>query len=79
MKTKEMIGYLLRFDPETEVSVMVVNPPGRIKHAVEGVICITDCERPFFGIEVGGGIPFSQEEVRAAEEDEAYEEDFRRG
>ena len=55
MKTKEMIGYLLRFDPETEVSVMVVNPPGRIKHAVEGVICITDCERPFFGIEVGGG------------------------
>lgn len=70
MKTKEMIEYLQKFDPETEVCIMVVNPPERLKHEIKGLICITDAGRPFIGVEVGGGIPFDQEEVKAAEEDE---------
>ncbi len=55
MKTKEMIEYLQKFDPETEVCIMVVNPPERLKHKIEGLICITDAGRPFIGVEVGGG------------------------
>lgn len=70
MKTKEMIEYLQKFDPETEVCIMVVNPPERLKHKIEGLICITDAGRPFIGVEVGGGIPFDEAMTKAAEEDE---------
>ena len=55
MKTKEMIEYLQKFDPETEVCIMVVNPPDRIRHEVQNLIMVTDAGRPFIGVEVGGG------------------------
>ena len=70
MKTKELIEYLQRFDPETDTCFLVINPPGRVRHEVEGTICITDAGRSIIGLEVGGGIPFTREEVEAAEEDE---------
>ena len=55
MKTKEMIEYLQKFDPETEVCIMVVNPPDRIRHEVQNLFMVTDAGRPFIGVEVGGG------------------------
>ena len=59
MKTKEMIEYLQKFDPETEVCIMVVNPPEWIRHEVQSLFMVTDAGRPFIGVEVGGGgVPF---------------------
>lgn len=55
MKTKELIEYLQTFDPETEVIIAVVNPPDRIRHEVQKLICVTDAGKPFIGVEVGGG------------------------
>ena len=55
MKVNEMIAYLQRFDGEQEICLMVLNPPERIRHEVEKLICITDAGRPFIGVEVGGG------------------------
>lgn len=71
MKTKDMIEYLQTFNPETEVIVVVVNPPERIRYEVQKMICVTDAGKPFIGVEVGGGgIAFDREMTRAAEEDE---------
>ena len=70
MKTKEMIEYLQKFDPETEVCIMVVNPPEWIRHEVQSLFMVTDAGRPFIGVEVGGGIPFDEAMTKAAEEDE---------
>lgn len=55
MKTKDMIEYLQTFNPETEVIVVVVNPPERIRYEVQKMICVTDAGKPFIGVEVGGG------------------------
>ena len=70
MKIKDMIEYLQTFNPETEVIVVVVNPPERIRYEVQKMICVTDAGKPFIGVEVGGGIAFDREMTRAAEEDE---------
>ena len=71
MTTKEMIEYLQRFDPETDISYIALNPPARLRHEVNGIICITDMERPAIALEIGGAIPFDEEETAAAEECEA--------
>ena len=70
MKVKELTDYLNGFDGETEVCILVINPPDRIRHEVQQLVLITDAGRPFIGVEVGGGIPFDKEMTKAAEEDE---------
>lgn len=58
MKTKDMIEYLQTFDPETEIAMVVANPPDRIRYEVQKLICVTDAGKPFIGVEVGGGDRF---------------------
>lgn len=70
MKAKELINYLQTFEPDAKIGIMVANPPGRMRHIVDGFYCLTDAGIPLFGIEVGDGIPFDKEEKKAAEEDE---------
>ena len=36
MKTKELIQYLQEFDPETEMSILAVDPHRRLKFPVGG-------------------------------------------
>ena len=70
MKAKELIDYLQTFDPDAEIGIVVANPPGRMRHIVDGFFCFTDAGFPALYIEVGDGIPFSEEEKKAAEADE---------
>lgn len=70
MNTREMIKYLKGFDPDSDISVIVANPPERLRHQVKGFFCITDYKAPAFCLEIGGGIPFDEEMIKAAEEEE---------
>lgn len=71
MTTKEMIKYLQRFDPETDIYYMALNPPARLRHEVNRIVCITDMERPVIALEIGGAMPLDEEETAAAEDCEA--------
>ena len=70
MNAKELIDYLQEFEPDAEMGIMVANPPGRMRYKVDGFFCPTDAGIPVLCIEVGGGIPFDEEEKKAAEADE---------
>lgn len=70
MNTKELIEYLQGFEADAEISFLVVNPPGRLHHEVAGAFYFVSEDRPVIGIEVGDGIPFNEEEKKAAEADE---------
>jgi len=73
MKTRELIEYLSRFDPETDTAFLVLNPPARIIFQLEAVVALTDGDKPVIGLEIGDGEPFDDAMVKAAEEDEANE------
>ena len=70
MKAKELINYLQEFEPDAEIGILVASPPRRIWHKVDGFFCLTDAGIPVLCIEVGDGIPFDEEEKKAAEADE---------
>lgn len=70
MKSKELINYLQTFEPDAKIGIMVANPPGRMRHKVDGFFCLTDAGFPVLCIEVGDGIPFDEEEKKTAEADE---------
>lgn len=74
MKTKELIEYLEGFDKESVPVILAINPKQRIKYRLQGTILITDQEQPVIGLELGAAVPFDEEEVRAAEENEAEAE-----
>lgn len=74
MKTKELIKYLEGLDKESVPVILAINPEQRIKYRLKGTILITDMEQPVIGIELGAAVPFDEEEVRAAEEDEVEAE-----
>ena len=71
MKTKELIQYLQEFDPETEMSILAVDPPRRLRFPVGGGMIITDQGFPVICIELDGEEPFDEEKTAAAEADEA--------
>lgn len=58
MNVRELKGYLGGFQEDSEISIIVVNPKGRVHHDVEKIICITDAGYPILGFEVGG-VPLS--------------------
>ena len=70
MKAKELINYLQTFEPDAKIGIMVTNPTGRMRHKVDGFYCLTDAGFPVLCIEVGDGIPFDDDEKKAAEADE---------
>lgn len=70
MTVKQLIEYLGQFDGESAPVILAVNPEKRVKYTVHGTILITDKKVPVIGLELGGTVPFDQEEVQAAEQDE---------
>ena len=69
MNVKELTQYLQMFDPEAELGTMVVGRHNGMMYPVERLICITDLESPFFGIEVGEAEPLVDRLREAAEAD----------
>lgn len=69
MKTRELIEYLSRFDPETDTAFLVLNPPARIIYQLEAVVALTDGDKPVIGLEIGDAEPFDEAMTKAAEGD----------
>lgn len=70
MNAKELIDYLQTFEPDAKIGIMVANPPGKMRYKVDGFFCLTDAVIPVLCIKVVDGIPFDEEEKKAAEADE---------
>ncbi len=70
-----LIGYLERFMPSDEVRVIIASPKKRVWHKLDDMFLIIGKGVPIIAIEVGDTEPFNDDEIKAAEEDEADEAD----
>ena len=70
MKTQELIGYLERFEKDTEVAVIVIDRKERTVCTEMGLTMITDADRPVIILEIGEMEQMEETEDGRMEEEE---------
>lgn len=67
MKTREMIEYLQRFNPESDIYFLAVQIELKVKFRVVDIGCTDGVGRPAIGLRVGMPIGLDEEEMKAAD------------